>query len=447
MTIEKILLVDDDTLIRNFLAEVLRRKNKKVKVATNGEEGLELLQKDSFDLLITDMKMPKMHGLALLQKAKEIDPSLIVLFMTAYGSIENAVEAMHKGAFHYLIKPFSVDAFETILEKVEQQSDLLFENKKLKKEVEEARDSKHPQIIAESSFMKNLLSDLTPIAQSSASVFISGESGTGKEVVAQTIHSLSKRSGQPFITVNCPAIPETLLESEFFGHEKGAFTGATQRKLGRFELANKGSLLLDEVTEIPVSLQAKLLRAIQEQSFERVGSEHSIHVDVRIISTSNRDMKEAIEKKILREDLFYRLNVIPIHLAPLRERKEDILPLARYFLDRFCRENHKPSITLSQKAEEKLLQYNWPGNVRELRNIMERAVVLDQKKRIEPKDLFLSLLQTAHKKEEILSLDEMEKRSILAALEKFGSKTKAAEKLGITLRTLHNKLRKYQLSI
>ncbi len=447
MSIEKILLVDDDPLIRNFLAEVLKRKNKKVVVAANGEEGYAHLQKESFDLLITDMKMPKKDGLSLLKEAKKIDSSLIVLFMTAYGSIENAVEAMHQGAFHYLIKPFSVDAFVTILEKVEQQSHLLSENRKLKEEIEEVRDSKHAKIIAESPFMKQLMQDLKQIAQSSASVFISGESGTGKEVIAQAIHFLSKRKNRPFITVNCPAIPETLLESEFFGHEKGSFTGATQRKLGRFELAHEGSLLLDEVTEIPITLQAKLLRAIQEQSFERIGSERSIQVDVRIISTSNRDMKEAIEKKVLREDLFYRLNVIPIHIAPLRERKEDILPLAKYFLERFCKENHKPLISLSKKAEEKLLQYNWPGNVRELGNLMERAVVLDQKRRIDPQDLYLHFLQTKKQKREILPLEEIEKESIIAALEKLGSKTQAAKKLGITLRTLQNKLRKYQLSI
>jgi two-component system, NtrC family, response regulator AtoC len=250
-----------------------------------------------------------------------------------------------------------------------------------------------PALVTKSPAMKRIISHLGKIAKSQASVFITGESGTGKEVIAAAIHRLSKRASKPFIKVNCAAIPETLVESEFFGHEKGAFTGAQQRKIGRFELADSGTLLLDEVTEIPLNLQAKLLRAIQEMEFERIGGTRSIDVDVRILATSNREMTEAIESKIFREDLYYRLNVVPIHIPPLRERVEDILPLANYFLEKFCVENHKPKKTLTKKAQEKLLTYHWPGNVRELANIIERTVVLDFDSVIDTEHLYLDLFQ------------------------------------------------------
>jgi two-component system, NtrC family, response regulator AtoC len=443
MSIKKVLVADDDPLIRSFLYDVLTQMKKEVTLSQDGNEALAALKKESFDLLITDMKMPGKDGLTLLKAAKKLDPKMMVLFMTAYATIENAVEAMRQGAFHYLIKPFSLDAFETVLAKAEEQVDLLSENFSLRQEIASASHQKHPKMIAESPFMKSLTQDLKKIAKSNASVFISGESGSGKEVIAQAVHAQSHRKEQPFITVNCPAINESLLESEFFGHEKGAFTGALQKKMGRFELANHGSLLLDEVTEIPLGLQAKLLRAIQEQSFERVGSEKTIHVDVRLISTSNRDIKEAINQKILREDLFYRLNVIPIHLLPLRERKEDILPLADYFLERFCLENQKELKKLTATAKNKMMTYRWPGNVRELANIIERAVVLDRNHLLTPEDLFghnQSFTQPIH---EIKTLEEMEKTLILKTLQKVSSKTEAAKELGITYRTLQNKLKRY----
>ena len=264
-----------------------------------------------------------------------------MVVVTAYGSIENAVEAMRLGAFNYLIKPFSPDTIEAIIEKAREHLSLVEENMYLRQQVSSGGGRVQHQVIGDSPAMRQIMGDVARVAKSNASIFIHGESGTGKEVIAQAIHDQSLRSQRPFIKVNCAAVPDTLIESEFFGHEKGAFTGANFKRLGRFELASGGTLLLDEITEIPLQLQAKLLRAIQEQEFERVGGTKPVKVDVRIISTSNRDVKEAMEKKILREDLYYRLNVVPIYLPPLREQKEDILPLALYFLERMCQENHK----------------------------------------------------------------------------------------------------------
>jgi two-component system response regulator AtoC len=454
MTIEKILIADDEPLIRNFLRDALIRKNYEVFVAENGEVAATLLQKESFDLVFTDMKMPFKDGLHVLKCAKKENPSTLVIIMTAYGTIENAVDAIRLGAFNYLIKPFSLEAIEALLQKAEEHISLVKENHYLREEISGTASQKHARIIAHSPAMQKIWDDIEKIAKSSASVFISGESGTGKEVLAQAIHFFSLRTKHPFITVNCAAIPDTLVESEFFGHEKGAFTGALARRIGRFELAHKGTLLLDEVTEIPIQLQAKLLRAIQEQEFERVGSEKPIKVDVRIISTSNRSMQEAIEGKSFREDLYYRLNVMPIHIPPLRERSEDILPLAEYFLEKFCRENHKPKKSLQPSAQKKLLDYSWPGNVRELANIIERTVVLDLGEEIADHHLYLNASQTktASKEEKEKSsslpvgipLHEMEKRLIQETLEenKF-NKTKTAKVLGISLRTLRNKLQQY----
>ena len=298
------------------------------------------------------------------------------------------------------------------------------------------------EIIAESAAMKGLIRDAMQVAKSHASVFISGESGTGKEVIAQLIHAHSLRSKKPFIKVNCAAIAQNLIESEFFGHERGAFTGALQRRLGRLECAHEGTLLLDEVTEIPTSLQAKLLRAIQEKEFERVGGNQLVRVDVRFVATSNRDMKQAIEEKLFREDLYYRLNVIPLAILPLRERKEDILPLANYFLELCSRENQLPLKTLSANAKETLLAYNWPGNVRELRNAMERALIMTGGSQIEEAHFHFDVETHGSLG---LTLYEMERKHILETLaSNKGRRGVTAEKLGISVRTLRNKLSEYQ---
>jgi len=462
MSIEKILIVDDEMIVRNFLAETLRRKNIEVSTAENGKKALSLIKETPFDMVITDMKMPDLTGIEVLKKCKEISPNTIVVVITAFGSIENAVEAMRLGAFSYLIKPFSPDTIEAIIEKAKEHLSLIQENQYLRQQVSTGDNPRQSKIIGESQSMKQIMHDVTRVSQSNASVFINGESGTGKEVIAQAIHTFSPRSPFPFIKVNCAAIPETLIESEFFGHEKGAFTGANFKRLGRFELAHKGTLLLDEITEIPLAVQAKLLRAIQEQEFERVGGSKPIKVDVRLISTSNRDIKEAISHKILREDLYYRLNVVPIYLPPLRDRREDILPLSHYFLEKMCVDNHKSPKTFSVEAIKKLFAYPWPGNVRELANIIERAVVMTAHSEITPEHLYLengdTLPLPKNNIEQIFSdtssshfpvgmtLQELEKRLIIETLQaQRNNRTKTAEVLGISVRTLRNKLNEYNM--
>jgi len=440
--IERVLIADDEPLMRNFTAETLKRMGKEIAIAANGQEAIARLQQESFDLVVTDRKMPLKDGLEVLKTAKSLYPNCFVIMMTAFGSIESAVEAMRLGATNYLIKPFPPEALEAAVEQCESQNRLIKENRYLKESIG------LPHLVAQSPAMKRVLQDLEKIAKSQASVFITGESGTGKEVIAGAIHQLSSRSNFPFIKVNCAAIPETLVESEFFGHEKGSFTGALARKTGRFELADQGTLLLDEVTEIPLSLQPKLLRAIQEQEFERVGGTRPLRVNIRFLATSNRDMHQAIESKVFREDLFYRLNVMPIHLPPLRQRTEDISSLAQFFLSRFCAENHKPEKKFTERAIQKLLAYHWPGNVRELANIIERTVVLDFAEQIDSEHLCLEPLSQEPPKQEMLvgqTLHEMEKRHILSTLQAYGqNRTKTAAALGISIRTLRNKLNEYQ---
>jgi two-component system response regulator AtoC len=468
MAIEKILIVDDDLLVRNFLGETLRRKYFEVTTAENGCKALAYLKDIAFDVVITDMKMPDMTGLDVLRKVKELASNTIVIVITAFGSIENAVEAMRLGAFNYLIKPFSPDTIEAIIEKAKEHASLIEENQYLRFQLSSGEIGPSSFMIGESPAMKKITTDVAQVAKSNASVFITGESGTGKEVVAHAIHYQSNRSNKPFIKVNCAAVPDTLIESEFFGHEKGAFTGANAKKLGRFELANAGTLLLDEVTEIPLLLQAKLLRVIQEHEFERVGGTKPIKVDVRLVSTTNRNIKEAIEQKIIREDLYYRLNVVPIDLPPLRERSEDIIPLAEHFLKKMCKDNHRELKTLTPEAQKKLLNYPWPGNARELANILERAVVMDTYKLISPDQLYLesnhsTVFQPYNPPAKSLSssqpdgkaspfqvgltLQELEKRLIIETLQAHkNNRTKTAETLGISVRTLRNKLHEYNLS-
>ncbi|WP_348663699.1 sigma-54-dependent transcriptional regulator [Chlamydia vaughanii] len=373
MTIERVLIVDDEPLLRDFLSDLLLSRGFSPCSADNVKQGRHKIKTEKFDLIISDMNMPDGTGIDIIKAAKEHTPLTPVLVITAYGTIENAVQAMHQGAFNYLTKPFSSEALFAFIAKAEELQNLVNENLLLKSQIP---SESHP-LIAESPSMRNLLSKARKAADSSANIFIHGESGCGKELLSFFIHNNSSRSSQPYIKVNCAAIPETLLESEFFGHEKGAFTGATAKKAGRFELAHTGTLLLDEITEVPINLQAKLLRAIQEKEFEHLGGTKTLSVDVRILATSNRNLMEAVEEKVFRKDLYYRLNVIPLYVPPLRERKEDILPLAQYFLEKFCRLNNKPLKTLSENAEQALLDYTWPGNIRELSNVIERVVILE----------------------------------------------------------------------
>jgi two-component system, NtrC family, response regulator AtoC len=475
MTIDKVLVVDDEPLMRNFLAETLRRKNIDVTVAENGRKALDLLKKTPFDLVITDMKMPDITGIDILRYVKETSPNTFVVVITGFGSIENAVEAMHLGAFNYLIKPFYPETIETVIDKASEQLALMQENDYLRNELRGVHRGVTGQIdtishnhgelpsevVGNSPELKKILSDVMRIAKSNANVFIHGESGTGKEVIAHAIHYNSLRKDKPFIKVNCAAVPDTLIESEFFGHEKGSFTGANAKRSGRFELANTGTLLLDEVTEIPLLLQAKLLRVIQEQEFERVGGSRPIKVDVRLISTSNRDMREAISQKVLREDLYYRLNVVPIYLPPLRERRDDILPLANYFLKKACIENQKniQEKIFTPECEKLLLNYPWPGNARELANVIERAIVMDNGSRIAPEHLCIEIplgpsFATPHGTGTSCitlplgtPLHELERRLIIETLhQQQNNPNKAAELLGISARKLRSKLASYQLT-
>lgn len=450
MAIEKILIIDDEKLVRDFLIETLKRKNFDVHGFDSGQKALTHLKDHQYDLVITDMKMPGLTGIDVLKKIKELSPNTMVIIITAYGSIENAVEAMRLGAFNYLIKPFSPDSIEAVVEKAKEHQALVEENTYLREEVNAGPMKNALSAVGVSPAMQKIFSDVERIAKSTANVMITGESGTGKEVIAHLIHTQSLRAQKPFIKVNCAAVPESLMESEFFGHEKGSFTGASNLHRGRFELANGGSLLLDEITEVPISLQAKLLRAVQEQEFERIGGTRPIQVDVRIISTSNRNMAEAIETKKIREDLYYRLNVMPIHIPPLRERKEDILPLAELFLTKLSKENHKNKITLSKEAKERLTSYPWPGNVRELANVIERAVVLNSTGTITVEEIYISPLAISppeeEKPKEQSTLQELEKQLIIKTLKQMdNNRTKTAEKLGISVRTLRNKLSEYKV--
>lgn len=383
MAIEKILVAEDEPLILRFLEETLKRQYQ-VELAKDGAEAIALLKKNFFDFVLTDMKMPKASGLQVVLEAKKRNPKCCVVVMTAFATVDEAVHAMQKGAFHYLPKPFTPDALEAILEKAKLHIELLQENQYLRNEMQQM---KHP-LIAKSPAMKKIAEEAKKIAKTFATVLIQGESGTGKEVMAAFLHANSQRNQGPYICVNCAAVTDTLLESEFFGHEKGSFTGAHQRRIGRFELANRGTILLDEITEIPLSLQAKLLRVIQEREFERVGG-GTVKSDVRIVSTTNRNLQQAIEEKIFREDLFYRLNVIPLTLPPLRNRKEDIPALAEYFLVKCCMDNKMSVKKLSEEAKKALLDYHWPGNIRQLANTIERGCVLGSEE-IQVQELALS---------------------------------------------------------
>jgi len=451
MTIEKILIIDDEIMMRDFLTETLRRKKFEVSSAENGRKATALLKENTYDLVLTDLKLPDLTGIDILKKVKELSPHTVVIIITGFGSIENAVEAMRLGAFHYLVKPFSPDTIEAVIEKAQEHLSLVAENQYLRQELSPIHHSGHA-FICESPAMKQINQQILQAAKSNAPIFIHGESGTGKEVVAHAIHMNSLRSNRPFIKVNCAAVPETLIESEFFGHEKGSFTGASARRLGRFELANGGTLLLDEITETPPGLQAKLLRVTQEQEFERVGGNKPIKVDVRLISTSNRDIKEAIAGKLIREDLYYRLDVIPIHLPPLRERKEDIIPLTNHFLEKIARENHREKKQLTEEARKKLLSYPWPGNVRELSNVMERAVVMDNGLKIDAEHLYIegqpsdASPKSNKNTTKGMTLLELEKQMIIETLQAQKNNLPAAAKiLGISPRKLTGKIQEHNL--
>ncbi len=447
----RILVVDDEYHIRDWVAETLKRRNYVAEVCEDGHTALEMMASaDPYDVVISDIRMPKMSGLALLKTIRERYPSIDVLMMTAYGTIADAVAAVKDGAHDFLEKPFPQETLLLRLQKVFEARKLRQENYSLKRELSSNKQFDH--IIGQASEMVQVFEQLQMIAPSKATVLITGESGTGKELVAREIHMNSPRRNGAFIKVNCAALPETLMESELFGHEKGAFTGAIKTVEGRFALANGGTLLLDEISEMSTGMQAKLLRVLQEREFEKLGGRETIKIDVRIVATTNRDLKREIKEKTFREDLFHRLNVCPIHLPSLADRRDDIPLLATHFVLRYAGEYGKEIKGIQERAMEQMLNYEWPGNVRELQHKMERAVILCNEPLISTKHLFLDELDQVTVPAEmvmdgasIATLRDIEKAAIFRALQAFdNNRTKTAESLGISIRTLRNKLREYR---
>jgi DNA-binding NtrC family response regulator len=444
-----ILVVDDDALMRDYLNETLCRGGFRVDLASAGEEAMERIRKTEYDVILSDIRMPNVGGMELLQAVRQHLPYAKVVMMTAYGTVQNAVEAMKLGAFEYVMKPFSIDEIELVVKRALDQKKLEMENQLLRSEV--IGRYSFDNIIGKTLQMQDIFGLVEGVADTKATVLITGESGTGKELIAKAIHYHSSRREGPFIRINCAALPAGLVESELFGHEKGSFTGAIKQSRGRFELAHEGTLLLDEISEISLSLQAKLLRVLQEREFERVGSGIPIQVDVRIVATTNRDLRELIERGKFREDLFYRLNVVPIHIPPLRERKEDIPALAQHFLRKSNQENNRQIEGIAQKAYELFMEYPWPGNVRELENYIERAVVTAQGKILTPRDFskelsFGKFRSSSGKIDVGITIEEAERILTLRTLKaQGGNRTKAAEILGISTRTLRNKLQEYGL--
>jgi DNA-binding NtrC family response regulator len=443
----RILVVDDQEMIRDSLAATLVREGHEVIAAGDGPAAVSKLSTGTrFDLLISDMKMPKMTGIELLAEAKRLRPEMPVVLMTAFATVSTAVEAMKLGAYDYIQKPFDGEEIKLLVDRTLEHNRLIRENQALRTMTE--MNAPRP-LIGNSQVMLDVKKRIDLVAQSSATVLIRGESGTGKEVVARGIHAESARRERPLLAVNCAALSENLLESELFGHEKGAFTGADRLRRGRFELADGGSILLDEISEIPPALQAKLLRVLQESTFERVGSSVSQQVDVRVIATSNRDLEKCVEEGKFRQDLFYRLNVVPVELPPLRERTEDIPELCRHFLHGVAKRENKPFRHAESEAIRLLQRYNWPGNVRELQNIVERASVLET----EPGVLRAALIEPWLKSKPMASaealagkpLADIEKQVILSTLQQFkGHRIKTASALGIGVRTLGIKLKRWK---
>ena len=442
----KILVVDDEAIIRESLRDWLSDVGHQVLTAENGSQALEIIEKEKPGIVIADLVMPGMDGIELLKRAKEISHSIEVIIITAYGSIPTAITAMREGACDYIEKPFCPEKAELLIEKLVEHQRLIEENISLHQKLEERY--RFENIIAKSPKMQQVIEVIKVVAKSNATVLIAGDSGTGKELVARAIHSQSYRKDKPFVAVSCAALPESLLESELFGHEKGAFTGAHALRRGKFEVANRGTLFLDEIGEMSANIQVHLLRVLEEKEFTRVGGNELIKVDVRVISATNRDMKEAVASGQFREDLYYRLNVVTIELPPLRERKEDIPLLAQHFLKKFAVENQKEITGFSPEANDFLLKYEWPGNVRELENAIERAVILAKNSYIEVADLPQESLTLAHSAPSGKSLAEAEKNHILNVLNRTGGNySEAARILGISRVTLYNKIRAYGLGV
>jgi putative PEP-CTERM system response regulator len=448
-----ILVIDDKESMRQMLAKTLESEGYEVDVARDGEVGLDKAKEKRFDLVLTDLKLPNMDGLNVLSSFKDLDPEISVIVMTAYGTIETAVQAIKQGAFDFLTKPFDVDHLNVLIQRALENRRLLAENVLLREEL--AQSLGFTEIIGKSEKMKEVTRLVKKVAPSDTTVLLLGESGTGKELFARAIHSLSPRKNGPYVAINCAAIPRELLENELFGSEKGAYTGAVVRKMGKFEIAEKGTIFLDEIGDLDIALQAKILRVLQEKRFERLGGTKTISVDVRVIAASNFDLKKAIEKKLFREDLYYRLSVFPISIPPLRERREDVPELADFFIKKYCLEMKKEKKSLSADALNLMDKYHWPGNVRELENTVERAIILCEGKKILPEHLAIRLPSNSEirlregaglKEVGQFAQSEAEKSMILRVLTQTrGNKRKTADILKIDYTTLFEKIKKYNI--
>jgi DNA-binding NtrC family response regulator len=444
-----VLIVDDERTTREGLERALQGRYH-VLLADDGQKALQLLESQHVDVLLTDLKMPGIDGMTLLRRASSLASPPLGIMMTAYGSIENAVEAMQAGAYHYLTKPnINLDELELVIQRGLDGRRLQTENVTLRSQLDKKFGMEN--IIGASSAMQQVFEIVQQVAPSRATVLITGETGTGKELIAHALHNLSPRKNGPFVAVHAASLPSTLLESELFGHEKGAFTGAVERRIGRFEMADGGTLFLDEVGEIEPAMQVKLLRVLEERRFERVGGTKTIESDVRLVAATNKDLKKLVSEGKFRDDLFYRLSVVSVTLPPLRERREDIALLVHAFLEQCSRENSKPVREITQEALNVLMAYDWPGNVRELRNTIEQMVVLSRSERLTLRDVPAAIrggadLTKVSVVRSGMTVEQAERQLIVQALKEMaGNRTKAAQKIGVSRRTLHRKLKKYGL--
>ncbi len=442
----RVLIVDDEKSTREGLARALRR-NYEVILAENAERALEVIAENPVDIVLADLRMPGMDGLTLLQRILARSPRPVCILLTAYGSIETAVEAMKRGAYDFLTKPVNLDELDLLLKRALRAREMEAENRRLREQLDVKFGMEN--MIGESPPMREVVETVRQVAPSRATVLIQGESGTGKELVAHAIHRLSPRRDGPFIAVHCASLSPTLLESELFGHERGAFTGAVERRPGRFELADGGSIFLDEIGEIDSGVQVKILRVLEERRFERVGGRETIESDTRLIAATNRDLRQLVKEKKFRDDLFYRLHVVVINLPPLRDRLEDIPLLAHSFMREFAEDNGKQIDGMTSDAMDILMNYRWPGNIRELKNVIERMVVMSRNDKLTVRDIPPSIREESgdaslERPARELSLEDAERQHILQALEAHGNnRTKAAMQLGISRRTLHRKLKQY----
>ncbi|WP_066622723.1 sigma-54-dependent transcriptional regulator [Clostridium magnum] len=446
---KKILIADDEKNMLWALKKALKNEEYKITTASDGLEAIDIVLNNDIDLILLDLKMPKADGMEVLRKVKDKNLNIPIVMITAHGTMESAVEAMKLGAIDYISKPFNIDELKIIIKNALNIGNM---QEKIELLTEELNSKSGKTIIYKSEKMKGILDIVNKVADSNATVLITGESGTGKELIANALHFGSNRNNKPYVKINCGALPENLLESELFGHERGAFTGAVSKKIGRFQLADEGTLFLDEVGELPPSIQVKLLRVLQEKEFERVGGNDTIKVDVRILAATNRNLLDMVKKGEFREDLFYRLNVIPIEIPPLRERKEEIPSLIKFFINRYSINIKKGEIKFSAEALEALVNYKWIGNIRELENFIERLVILNDGKTIKIADLPKEILNNSSESTEFaipdegINLDEVEKSLIVQALKKANNnRTKAAKLLGITRHTLLYRMEKYNI--